>query len=300
MKLLNEIIDAAADTDQPVTSILRKCLILAFELKNEKLKAWVESELNGYDRRGEVPEYRKMYLQSKGNFSGPMGSWIGSRPLPLSVLKKEHQKILEPAILFEPIAAYESEKPEGNKVAVINWPSELIVMYQSDFIRGYALSQAWQELSSGAITGIVDTVRTRLLRFALEIREELGSVSDNPKELPAGKVDQAVTNYIFGGTNVIAGIVHDFTQIGSIEVKQGDLVGLANALRALGVAQSDVEAATLALVEDGKPPGRSLGARVMSWMQSVGSKLGGAGLKIGTGAAQQLITKWMLQYWGFE
>jgi hypothetical protein len=47
MKLLNEIIDAATDTTQPVANILRKCLILAFELKNEKLKAWVEGELNG-------------------------------------------------------------------------------------------------------------------------------------------------------------------------------------------------------------------------------------------------------------
>jgi hypothetical protein len=43
-KLLNEIIEAATDTAQTVTSTLRRCLILAFQLKNENLKAWVNGE----------------------------------------------------------------------------------------------------------------------------------------------------------------------------------------------------------------------------------------------------------------
>jgi hypothetical protein len=48
MNQIDEVIATAADDKQPVSNVLRKCLILAFELKNEKLKTWVEKELNGF------------------------------------------------------------------------------------------------------------------------------------------------------------------------------------------------------------------------------------------------------------
>jgi hypothetical protein len=261
---------------------------------------WVEGELNGFSRDEDVPEYRKVHLYSKGNFQGPGGAWIPKRPLPMGVLEKHHREVLDPAILSEPLASYESASvtAQGKGELVLNWAPDLIVMYQTKFIPGYALAQAWQELSHGVVIAIVDSVRNRILRFALELREELGAVSGDPKELSPTKVDQAINTYIFGGTNVIAGVAKDFTQIGTIEISNGDLVGLSNALRTLGIAQNEIELATQAVLEDGKPKDRTLGARTADWVKAVGGKLGDAGLKIGTGAATQLITKWLLQYWG--
>lgn len=90
----------------------------------------------------------------------------------------------------------------------------------------------------------------------------------------------------------------DFTQIGTIEISHGDLVGLSNALRTLGIPQNEIELATQAVLEDGKPANKSFGARTAEWVRGVGGKLGDAGLKIGTGAATQLVTRWLLQYWG--
>ena len=46
--LLDDIIELATDDKQPITVLLRKCLILASQLKNERLKAWANKELNGY------------------------------------------------------------------------------------------------------------------------------------------------------------------------------------------------------------------------------------------------------------
>ena len=198
MKLLNEIIEAATDSKEPVTNTLRKCLILAFELKNEKLKVWVEGELNGFSRDGDIPEYRKVHLHSKGNFQGPGGAWIPKRPLPMGVLETHHRELLDPAILSEPLASYESTSAtaQGKGELVLNWAPDLIVRYQAKFIPGYALAQAWQELSHGVFIALVDSVRNRVLRFALELRDELGSVSDDPKELSPTKVDQAINTYI--------------------------------------------------------------------------------------------------------
>jgi hypothetical protein len=42
MKLIDEIIQISSDGESPLADALRKCLILAFDLKNETLKQWVE------------------------------------------------------------------------------------------------------------------------------------------------------------------------------------------------------------------------------------------------------------------
>ena len=48
LKLLDEIIDIAVDNKQPITTLLRKCIVLAHQL-NERLKVWSKNgELNGY------------------------------------------------------------------------------------------------------------------------------------------------------------------------------------------------------------------------------------------------------------
>jgi hypothetical protein len=55
---------------------------------------------------------------------------------------------------------------------------------------------------------LCEEVRNRLLRFALEIREELGQVGDKPKELLTTQVEAAVVNHIYGGMSVIAASAH--------------------------------------------------------------------------------------------
>jgi hypothetical protein len=49
------------------------------------------------------------------------------------------------------------------------------------------------------------------LRFALELKRDLGSVNDDISRLPETTIDRSVTIHNFGGTNVIAS--QDVTQI---------------------------------------------------------------------------------------
>jgi hypothetical protein len=42
VKLVDEIIDGAVDGKTPVPDVLRKCLVLAFQLKNDRLKESVQ------------------------------------------------------------------------------------------------------------------------------------------------------------------------------------------------------------------------------------------------------------------
>ncbi|MGQ0443991.1 MAG: AbiTii domain-containing protein [Beijerinckiaceae bacterium] len=47
MKILEEIIDLAVDNSGPLSVLLRKRLLLAHTLKNQRLQTWAEEELVG-------------------------------------------------------------------------------------------------------------------------------------------------------------------------------------------------------------------------------------------------------------
>ena len=197
---------------------------------------------------------------------------------------------------MQPIAAYDQSGAESQRNAIIAWPPDLIAKYQGNFIQGYALSQAWQDLPGSVVVGLCEEVRNRVLRFALEIREELGRVEDKPSAIPAERIEAAVTNYIFGGTNVITSSAKDFTQIGTVVVARGDFNALSTALRGLEIPQSEIDLLRGAIEADQK----TFGARTKEWLMSVGSKIGNAGLKIGSSAATQIVNAWLLHYFGLK
>ena len=141
-------------------------------------------------------------------------------------MNKEHRHFATTATLTQPIIAYEGTRLRSGEKFIIPWPADLTVRYQTKFIEDFALNRAWQEIPDSVSPALIDTVRNRVLRFALELRDELGLVNDDLSALPQGKVDQSVTNYIFGGTNVIAGTAQDFTQIGAVNVAKGDINAL--------------------------------------------------------------------------
>jgi AbiTii len=294
MKLIDEIIEMASDGQRSLADALRKCLILAFELKNDKLKQWTERELNGFRKDDPVPEYRKAALHSKGNFFGVGGSRLTNRPLPLSVLNVEDWDWLQ-SKLAQPIGAYEALKNAGvGANPRMNWPPDLIAQYQMAFVDGFALSSAWQEVPMSLVLGLCEEVRNRLLRFALEIRDELGRVDDRPAAVPPAKVEAAVVNYIYGGTNVIAASASGFTQIGNIEVCTGDFASLTRALTTLGIPMGDVNVLRNAIDRDGNV----FGKRTKEWLAKVSGKIGEAGLKVGIDVSVAFVKAWLGKYFG--
>jgi hypothetical protein len=115
MKLMEEITTLASSESASVSTLLRKCLVLAHTLRNDRLKTWAESELNGYQEEGDaVPGYRKTVAQAKGFFIGPAGAYIKDQPIPAEALKEEHRHWAEEARLTQPIAAYESAKADSS------------------------------------------------------------------------------------------------------------------------------------------------------------------------------------------
>lgn len=186
--LLDDIISPATNSKVSVTDLLRRCVILAHQLKNERLKAWANQELNGYPSVEGLPPYRVIPAGAVGSFSGPAGMFIGRRAIPAAVLEKEHRVYAETVHLTQAISAYEHAiapipKDKDTDRVVIHWDNNLVLRYQEGLIQGFALVSAWQEIPKSALIEVVDTVRNRVLNMALEIQAEVGETDADLKRI---------------------------------------------------------------------------------------------------------------------
>jgi hypothetical protein len=299
MKLLDEIIEGAVSDTQLIGTVLRKCLVLERQVKNEKFRLWLDNELDGYSNVDELPDYRTINSISRGFFVGFAGSQINDQPLALHVMEENHQKLVDKVRLFQPVASYEG-RPDKATDASLPWPPSLTTKYQKNFIANFVLNRAWQEIPASCMVGLVETVRNRVLRFALDIKDQLGEDQDNVSYLPPDKVEQSVINNIYGGNVFIAAHAETISQVAHTNILAGDASGLFKALSNLGVTeeglkalQHDIEADK----QDGKP---SLGQRTMGWLSDIGKHLGAEGVKVGVDVAKRAATKWLMQHYGLD
>ena len=77
--------DAAVDEKVPIGTLLRKCLVLQQQVKNEKFRAWLDRELDGYGQMEELPPYGVINCVNNGLFIGG-GAILKDQPIPLEVI----------------------------------------------------------------------------------------------------------------------------------------------------------------------------------------------------------------------
>ncbi|MDQ4407025.1 hypothetical protein RBU00_12935 [Rhizobium sp. AN63] len=171
---------------------------LHIELKMNGCGDGSKKRLNGYSLDEELPDYRKAVGTAKGLFIGGFGQQINDQPLASSILKPEHRHWARDIRLRQPIASYERNDPA--KTSAIQWPADLVIMYQEKFFEDLALNRAWLEIPGSVITGLVDTVRTRLLTFMLEIEAASpGEGETSLAQIPPTTVDRIYNVTIMGG-----------------------------------------------------------------------------------------------------
>jgi hypothetical protein len=295
--LLDKIIELATDIQQPLSVLLRQCILLAYELKNERLKEWASHELNGYSDPKEVPKYRVMNAGAIGTFSAGYLFPNVKRPIPSTAMEKEHRFAAETIHLVEPVSAYENHlKSEGHTLGY-QWDSNLIGYYQGRFIEGHVLVTAVQELPISAVAGVLDTIRNRVLTMALEIKSEIGEsdadlkkVEPNSKE--AEKVNHIVVNQIYGGTVYMGGSGTQNINVQNIAV--GNWQDLRKALLTLKVDEGEIGELSNAIQQDGK----TMGERVKGWIGRNATKVFDHGLQVGTSVGTTLLTNYVKQHLG--
>ena len=79
-------------------------------------------------------------------------------------------------------------------------------------------------------------------------------------------------------------------------ISAGDLQGLLEALRKLGITDEGVEK----LEKDMEAEPTAVGPRIKGWLSNIGSYLGKEALKAGVDVAKKFATRWILQKYGFD
>jgi len=278
LKLISEIMSGAIEKKEPISDLLRRCLVLAYKLKNSTLKAWVEKELNGYDSEDELPDYRKAVGIARGHFLGGFGMELRNQPLPASVLEAKDRHFATDIRLGQPIVAYETA--DRTKDAAFFWPADLVAKYQQKFFEHMALNRAWQEVPGSVIAGLVDTVRTRVLTFALQIQDELPDGEEEAIDrIPPAVVDR-IFNVTINGGNAVFGNVGQLTLA---TVLPGDMKSLKSALKSAGIPDESLAELEQTLAEDGAAGQveSGLGTRTREWARNAARKCGDLGIRIG-------------------
>jgi hypothetical protein len=305
MSLLREIQEAAVDASTPLPVVLRKCMVLAARLGHEPFKKWVDDELNGYPPDTDLPAYRRIGgLTSIGTFFGPMGTALRNMPLPLAPVPADLRDKHSTAELREAVARLEDlayAHKEGDEL-ISRWSSDLIAQVAYKCYEGYTLVQAHIEFPRSAFVATLDSVRNKVLKFALEIEQqnpEAGDVPPGTKPVvPAERVAQIFNTYIMGGAQNVA-VASPSTIQHAQQLQAGDIASLRSFLVDQGLQESDVAELKTAIAEDPKPAiGQPFGKRVAAWMGTMVSKAASGVWKVGTSAATDVLTAAPKAYYG--
>ena len=242
MSLLREIQNDVVNSSINVSDLLRKCKILAYRLGNEDFKSWVDSELNGYESEDLLPDYRILYVGSKGYFVGSFGTSLSNADIPTHGLPDWLQDTCTKANFSGPIATLESYTVnDKNGQLTQSWNPVILAKYGSKMYSDLNCIQEWKVIPVASVIGIIDTVKTKILNFVLEIEvinPEAGEAELNSNPIPQDKVSQIFNINISGNVqNLASGNSHSsFHQNASVGELPQEFITLIQNLK-----QSELE-----------------------------------------------------------
>lgn len=285
-----------------VLALLRKCRVLSARIRNEQLKLWVTYELDGYKKVDDLPDYRITKASSKGHFSGYGGSGLKNAEIPVGCIPKEYHKALYDVNLMSGIATYCDllRQDDGSGSFQIPWPSEFYSVFGDNIYQNMNLIQAWQDLPRGVIVNLVETVKTRVLNFALELESEYPDAGESEPEQapPAEKVTQIFNNYISGSVGNIASGSNQVHQSNDVKIDQGNFDDLIKYFELNKVSVEDLGELEEAVSAEPNSNEGKFGPKVSSWFGKMASKAASGAWKIGTSSATAVLTEGLKKYYG--
>lgn len=303
MSLLRVVQEAAVDDKVSLATLLRKCLVLAEELRDEDLRSWASRELNGYPTDTALPSYRVVMAQARASLVDQSGSMTTTVTVPAHLLPERQRAFAETLHFRQPIAAIEAYRDidETKGGCTSAWPGDLIALMEDKF-NGWILHNAWQVVPKGAMIGLLDCVRNKVLELTLQLRRAVpdsGDTDEALRSLPREVVQHITHNIFLGSVAGNVGMGSTVTQQAiSVSIKQGDLAGLRRQLSDWGLAHSDIAELEAALAED--PAGTSLREKpkTVAWLTTTFQKLASGTLHAAKDVTINLIAQLIGQYLG--
>ncbi|MBC8165332.1 MAG: hypothetical protein H7Y20_05600 [Bryobacteraceae bacterium] len=227
---MREIQAAATDSSVDISTVLRKAKILAARLQNEDFEAF-NQELNGYEDVNSLPPCRILPVMATADLSDGYRFWNGA-PVMASFLPEKLKWWAETSSMKDPIAAIASmaeSDGKGETQVQVRWPQELAVKYGAKGYNNFECLGARQIIGRNALVGLVDSVRNRILEFALKIEKEnpdAGEAPVNAPPVPPEKLEPIVHNIFYGNVGNVAQASHHVRQTATINMDSRELARL--------------------------------------------------------------------------
>jgi hypothetical protein len=251
VKLLDEIIDLLADENGSLNAALLKTKVLMHTIGHAELAEWVNDELNGYSNDKPVPNYRTIGGRLAGNIQNSR-MLQPNVSLPTFHLPPKLKNWLENHELRESMSVLQ-EMASGASSSTLQMPLSPEIAAEIDKgISGYWVQKCWVEMQPLQIRNGISQVRSRLLDFALNLRDKIGDVEE--KEVRALAAGTDVTGMFHGavfGDNATV-VIGNENKV-KVSNQKGDFEALAKLLADSGLPASDLAELKLAvLADDGK------------------------------------------------
>ena len=303
MSLIHDIQAAAIAQASDIPTLLRMCKLLAARISHQEFAEWIDRELNGYPNVKELPDYRVVRVDSYGSFIGTFAR-ADKLQIPVSVLPKELQEQFRNAYMGSSISAY-TALLSGDKSGSVQepWPVALAVRNASKLTPEMQCVSAWKEIPIGAVVRLMDSVKTRVLGFAIDLERE----APNAGELPIGsqpplsreKMTQIFNTNITGNVGNVANSSSGVSQSATIVVEPGNWQSLQARLLDLGLTAGDTEGLKTDLeraLATGSQEERTTTAS--TWIGRLAGKAAAGAAGVGIEVAATSVAKAIAAYFG--
>ena len=184
-----ELQQEAMDKNIEISDLLRKALVVATKLNITDFITWVNQELKGYKDYDSTPEYRKIQgiIKARNPYHGLV---------PVTMPDAETE---------EKFSNTSTNQPISGIVDLLKQPQSGLLQFQlPNDIKRYLIDQIGLEpyliIDRSTLARILDTVRTKVLKYALKLEQEgiIGtdiSFSTEEKQ-KASKITYNITNNI--------------------------------------------------------------------------------------------------------
>ena len=167
--------------------------LLIQDNNNEKINNWLTSEINGYEEKEEVPQYRIISCDIRGNVMAGY-TVISKMNIPV---KEEFKKIVSKIEIRQGI----NEILQFAKAEQETENHNLTMEMPLDYINAIALvngqvTHACRELSVYAFTNIINSLKPMLLNILLELEKTYGNLDEYYIDMSNKEKKEEVTQTI--------------------------------------------------------------------------------------------------------
>lgn len=156
-----------------ISEVLLKTQLLAVATGVEDFRQWVNLEQNGYEKPLEVPDYRKLHCNVTAVLSIPFHTGQTEMNVPIDAIQHEGAREMLSTVFYDS-PAVEAERiaatPDGGQLRKPT-PAMGHQFVQPLFPNAH-LEAIYQDLSPIQFASLVETVKSRILSFILNLDKE--------------------------------------------------------------------------------------------------------------------------------